>query len=148
MRRRIVPVAAIGVLLAVIPATASAGKPKLVVFKETTGECQKGLLSGVPTKSTARITVTEGTVTAKVSLKKAEPNATYQVDLVETPSGTGCLQFPGQAEVTTNSKGKGKVTLSEPVAAGETGVFVMLLSPGLEGILATETLAIGAVSKA
>ena len=140
--RRAVSAIAVVVVLGMLPASASASKPKLVVFKETTGECEKGLLSGVPTKSSARIAVGESTVTAKVRLKRAEPNATYQVDIVETPSGAGCLQFPGQAEVTTNAKGAGKVTVSQPIGAGQTGAFVMLLAPGLEGILATETVPI------
>lgn len=138
---RIIPVLTSLAVLAALPAPALASKSKQVIFKETTGECTKGMTSGNATKSSATITVSKGKITVSIRMVGATPNTTYQLDIVQTPSGEGCVAVPGDASLTTNAKGAGKAKVSEPVEAGATGVFLMLLPEGgSEGVLATPTV--------
>jgi hypothetical protein len=76
----------------------------------------------------------------KITAKGLRPNTTYQVDVVQTPSGESCATTPGETSFKTNSKGLGKVTYSEPVLAGQTGVFIQLLQPEIAEMLATRTV--------
>jgi hypothetical protein len=122
------------------PTTASARASKEVVFDHTTGICTSGLISGTPTDSFAVINTHAGNVSAQVSLKGLEPNTTYQVDLVQTPSGESCLQAPGETSLTTNRRGHGHAHWSESILPGQTGAFVMLIAPGFSDILATPTV--------
>jgi hypothetical protein len=119
----------------------SQGASKQVVFEHTSGNCATGLISGVPTGSFGIINTHAGNVSVEVSLKGLEPNTTYQLDLVQTPSGESCLQVPGETSFTTNGRGNGNAHLSEPILPGQTGVFVMLISPS--DILATPTVPLG-----
>jgi hypothetical protein len=133
----------VGVCLLVSGVGASAayaGASKKVVFDHTGGICSIGLIVGTPTGSFAVINTHSGDVSAEVSLKGLEPNTTYQVDLVQTPSGESCLQSPGETTLTTNGQGNGNAHWSESILPGQTGVFVMLIAPGSGDILATPTV--------
>src|SRR5262249_17884002 len=126
--------------LIAFPATASAAASKEVVFDETEGVCTSGLLSGTPTDSFAVINTHAGNVRAEVSLKGLAPNATYDVELVQTPSGESCVQAPGETSLRTNGRGNGNAHWSESIRPGQTGVFVMVIAPGFSDILATPTV--------
>jgi hypothetical protein len=138
--KRIVTFIAIGAVLVALPASASAGKSKQVIFDKATGECGKGITGGTPTAGFALITVKAGTVKVKITAKGLRPNTTYQVDVVQTPSGESCALSPGETSLKTNSKGIGKVSYSEPVIAGQTGVFIQLLQGEIPDVLATHTV--------
>jgi hypothetical protein len=120
--KRIVPTVAVAAAL-LLPASASAGASKEVVFDHTSGICTSGLTSGTPTDSFAVINTHAGNISAEVAVKGLEPNTTYQVDLVQTPSGESCLQSPGETSLTTNGQGNGNAHWSEPILSGQTGVF-------------------------
>jgi hypothetical protein len=137
-------IAALSVLLLGFGATTAhaAGASKSVVFDNTSGNCTIGLTAGTPTESFAVINTHNGSVSAEVSLKGLAPNTTYQLDLVQVPSGESCLQFPGETLLTTNHRGNGNAHWSEPILAGQTGVFVMLLGPFFSDILATPTVSL------
>lgn len=113
---------------------------KQVVFDHTSGICQSGLTAGTPTDSFAVISTHAGNVSAEVSFKGLAPNTIYQVDLVQTPSGESCLMSPGEASLQTNGQGNGNAHWSERILPGQTGVFVMIISPGFSDILATPTV--------
>ena len=138
--RRICPIAMMALTLIVFPGTAGARASKEVVFDKTEGICTSGLISGTPTDSFAVINTHAGNVSAEVSLKGLEPNTTYQVDLVQTPSGESCLQAPGETSLTTNGRGNGNAHWSESIQAGQTGAFVMVIAPGFSDILAAPTV--------
>jgi hypothetical protein len=138
--KRIIPVLAISAAFASLPASASASASKEVVFDDTSGICQSGLTSGTPTDSFAVINTHAGNVSVEVSLKGLEPDTTYQVDLVQTPSGESCLQQPGETSLTTNGRGNGNAHWSEPILPGQTGVFAQLFGAGLGDVLATPTV--------
>lgn len=141
--KRLVSALAVASLLAVFPVSAGAKASKPLVFDQTSGACSSGLTGGLPTDSFAVINTHAGNVSAEVSLKGLAPNTTYDVDLVQVPSGESCLQSPGETSLTTNGKGNGNAHWSEPVLPGQTGVFVMLIAPGFSDILATPTVALG-----
>ena len=138
--RRICPIAMMALTLIVFPGTAGARASKEVVFDKTEGICTSGLISGTPTDSFAVINTHAGNVSAEVSLKGLEPNTTYQVDLVQTPSGESCLEAPGESSLRTNGRGNGNAHWSESIQSGQTGVFVMLIAPGFSDILAAPTV--------
>jgi hypothetical protein len=73
----------------------------------------------------------QGKIEAEVKLKKALPNTTYNVRLIQTPGGADCFTFDGT--LTTNSNGKGKVTIKEAVAGSNTGAFIFISSNGFGG---------------
>ena len=138
--KRIIPVVAIAAAFAVFPSSVGAAFSKRVIFKETSGFCQSGITEGTPTPSYAVIGFHNGNASATVRLQSQVPNTTYQIDLVQTPSGESCLQDPGEGSLTTDGQGNGKTFLSEPILPNQKGVFVMLLTPF--DILATSTVAI------
>jgi hypothetical protein len=137
----IVSVVAVGALLAMFPVSAGADGSKQVVFDHTDGICTSGLRTGTPTVSFAVIDTHAGNVSAEISLKGLAPNTTYQADLVQTPSGESCLQ--GETSLTTNGQGNGNAHWSERILPGQTGVFVMIITPGVFDILATPTVSLG-----
>ncbi len=65
-----------------------------------------------------------GKLIAEVSLKHARPNTTYNVRLIQTPSGSDCGVVDGT--LTTNVRGNGNAHIQEAVLAGSTGAFVAL----------------------
>ena len=121
--KRIIPVVAIGAMLALFPSSVGATASKKVIFKNTSGRCDSGPTSGTSTPSFAVIDFHNGNIGAAIRLQDQVPNTTYQIDLVQTPSGESCLQTPGETSL-----------------PGQTGVFVMLLTPF--DILATKAVAI------
>ena len=143
--KRFGSVLVLGAILALVSLAqtgiARADASKEVVFSHTTGNCNSGLITGLPTDSFAVINTHAGTVSAEIALKGLAPNTTYQVDLVQVPSGESCLQVPGETTLTTNGQGNGNVHFAEPILPGQTGVFVMLVAPGID-ILATPTVAL------
>ena len=114
------------------------GASKELVFTHTSGDCRTGITAGRPTDSFAVINTHHGNVSTEVSLKGLDPNTTYQLDLVQTPSGESCLQEPGETSLRTNGQGNGNAHWSEPIQRGQRGVFVMLLTR--RDILATPTV--------
>jgi hypothetical protein len=73
----------------------------------------------------AVINAHRGVISAEVSLKNAKPNTTYGVEVVQTPSGTGCNVYT-VGSLTTNGQGNGHVFVSVPQNAGDTDAFVGL----------------------
>jgi hypothetical protein len=141
--KRLIPLVAIGAVLAAAPASASAKGTKKVIFEKTNGICTSGLTEGTPTKhSFAIFTIKTGTISVKVAVKGLKPHQKYGVDIAQTPSGEGCGMIPAEASLTTNKAGNGKVTFSEAIEPGATNAFVwMPPEPGTEeGILATENV--------
>jgi len=143
--KRLIPLVAIGAMLAALPASASAKgtKTKKVVFEKTNGICTSGLTEGTATKSSsATFTIKAGTISVKVVVKGLKPQQKYGVDIAQTPSGEGCGMVPAEASLTTNKAGNGKVTFSEAIEPGATNTFAwMPTEPATgEGILATENV--------
>lgn len=67
----------------------------------------------------------DGVVHANVRLKRAQPNTTYVVRLIQgTPAGTDCQTV--DAEFTTNVRGNGGVTVKEPVQADAVAAQVII----------------------
>jgi hypothetical protein len=137
---RFIPLLAMSVVLAVLPASASAKtkKSKQVLLEHPTGSCFGGATAGTATSGIALITVKAGVVSAKVTVKGFKPLTTYEMNVVQTPSGESCEKLPGETSLKTNSKGNGKAVWSEPIIPGQTGVFVDLLAPSLPDFLATK----------
>ena len=130
-RKRMIALAcALGVMAIAIPtALASdpgAGKAPLVPNVEAF--CSGGLVnppSPLPTgNGFVVLNAANGVVSGEVSVKNATPNTTYNIDLVQTPSGTDCFVY--NFSLTTNSQGNGNVHVSAPQHAGDTGAFVDL----------------------
>ena len=128
---------AVALVVGAPAAMASAGAAKQVILDHAGGNCSTGATSGTPTNSFAVINAHGGNVSVEVSLKGLSPNTTYDVDLVQTPSGESCLQSPGETSLTTNGKGNGNAHWSEPILPGTTGAFVMVIAPGFSDILST-----------
>ena len=127
---------AVPVLALASPAGAS-GATNQTLLDHSGGACSTGATSGTPTNSFAVINAHGGNVSVEVSLKGLSPNTTYDVDLVQTPSGESCLQSPGETSLTTDGQGNGNAHWSEPILPGTTGAFAMLIAPGFSDILAT-----------
>jgi hypothetical protein len=140
--KRLIPLVAIGAMLAVLPASASAKATKKVILEKTRGVCASGLTEGTPTKSSATFTIKGGTITVKVVVKGLKPLQKYGIDIAQIPSGEGCGLVPAEASLTTNKKGAGKVSFSEAIEPGATSTFLwMPPEPATpEGILATENV--------
>ena len=128
---------AVALVVGAPAAMASAGAAKQVILDQAGGSCSTGATSGTPTASFAVINAHGGNVSAEVSLKGLSPNTTYDVDLIQTPSGESCLQSPGETSLTTNGQGNGNAHWSEPILPGTTGAFAMVIAPGFSDILAT-----------
>jgi len=73
----------------------------------------------------AVINAHHGVIRAQVSLKSAKPHTTYGVELVQTPSGTGCNDYT-IGKLTTNGRGNGHAAVSVPQKPGDTDAFVGL----------------------
>jgi hypothetical protein len=68
------------------------------------------------------------TVAAEVVAQGAEPNATYTVELVQTPAGP-CTS----GTLTTDALGDGSIHLSAPVAAATNDAFVFMFALNAQG---------------
>ncbi|TFV54575.1 hypothetical protein E4P42_25620 [Mycobacterium sp. PS03-16] len=82
-------------------------------------------------RATATVRSTGGQVSADVQMAVAEPNATYEVRLIQMPreSEAGChAGAPGTAVATlrTDGIGGGAVSLSGPRMSGATGAWVTI----------------------
>ena len=64
----------------------------------------------------------DGHVVAVVSVKDAQPNTTYFVSVVQTPSAAGCNTYP--FHFTTNGQGNGTGTFDVSAVSGTTGALV------------------------
>ena len=82
--------------------------------------CSGGQIGPLPpeTNGFAVIVRVDGNVVAEVSLKGGLPNTTYNVRLIQTPSGSDCFTFDGT--LTTNGQGNGNAHIEEPLLAGPT----------------------------
>ncbi|GER89496.1 hypothetical protein KDW_36580 [Dictyobacter vulcani] len=65
-----------------------------------------------------------GRLIATIVLKKATPNATYNIRLIQTPNGSDCAVYDGT--ITTDSHGRGTKTIRELTQPGSSGAFVVL----------------------
>jgi hypothetical protein len=72
---------------------------------------------------------------AEVALKNALPNTTYNVRLIQTPSGADCGVFDGT--LTTNSEGNGNTNIQEPALLGTTDAFVDVSTTGFTDFYTT-----------
>lgn len=68
---------------------------------------------------------------AEVTLKNALPNTTYNVRLIQTPSGSDC--FVVDTTLTTNAQGNGNANVMEAELPGTTGAFVAVNFPDFSG---------------
>ncbi len=128
MGRRLVAVAS-AVAVAAVPVAAQAapshGATKVDLQVNAFGSCSTGPEGGEPTGGFAIIHSTgSGKVVAVLSLKRLTPHHTYEVALVQTPSGTDC--FTPDATVRTNARGNGTVNIQERLRRGTTGVFLLV----------------------
>lgn len=143
--RKLVGACVVGatVVLSVAAIAQADGATKANLLKNASGSCSTGATSGTPTGGFAIIhSDGAGNVIAEVSLKGAEANHTYTLDLVQTPSGESC--FGSEATLTTNGNGNGNVNISEPLLPGTTGAFVLVQASGPDGFIAsTPTVAVG-----
>lgn len=71
-------------------------------------------------------TTGSGRLMANVVLQNAEPNTTYSVRLIQTPSGAGCSPLIGPNTITTNASGNGTINIQEPLMTGTTDAFVAI----------------------
>ena len=128
MGRRLVAVAS-AVVVTAVPVAAQAapshGATKVDLQANGFGSCSTGPEGGEPTGGFAIIHSTgSGKAVAVLSLKRLTPHHTYEVALVQTPSGTDC--FTPDATVRTNARGNGTVNIQERLRRGTTGVFLLV----------------------
>ena len=128
MRSRLITLASVLALTA-LPAAAQAapghGATKVGLQAQAFGSCSTGPVGGEPTKGFAIIHATgSGKAIAVLSLKRLTPRHTYEVAVVQTPSGTDC--FSVDATVRTDARGNGTVNIQERLRRGTTGVFVLV----------------------
>jgi hypothetical protein len=129
---------AAAIFLAGAGAAEAKGAIKEVVFRNAHGICNVGATTGAATSSSAIINFESNrTVSATITLKKLDPNTTYQVRLVQTPNGLSGNCGSVDTTMTTNGQGNGSLHWREPRAATTTGAFV-LLQGGTQGFLATD----------
>jgi hypothetical protein len=148
MRRIRARIGLICVLAAIMALSSGAlaganGATKVDLLANSSGVCEVGALGGTPTRGFAIIHSTSaGEVIAVLSLKNATPNHTYDVSLVQTPSGENCIA--SEFQVTTNRNGNGNVNMQEPLLPGTTGAFVLVQPSTQEGFIAsTPTVPVG-----
>lgn len=125
MIKRLIAVAISVVVVGALasPAFADNGAQKVQFQNNPFATCT-GPLGGTPSDSFAVIkTDGNGTLSAEVSFKDENPNATYDVFLYETPS----CEFVDSEQLTTNGQGNGNVHLSGPLN-GATDAFVFAYS--------------------
>src|SRR5579863_2807619 len=93
------------------PAFADNGATKVQLLADSSGNCGSGASGGTSGYGFAIIkTDGNGTISAQVVLQNATPNQTYSLEIVQTPSGSGC--FVGTATLATNGQGNGTAHLS------------------------------------
>lgn len=105
------------------PALAATQAQTLPLLADSFGNCASGAVGGTPTGTTT-IAKYNGTVYAEGSVTHVSPNHTYTLEIVQTPSGSGC--FVPQASFTTSSEGNGSFHVHVAAAAGTTDAFVMI----------------------
>ncbi len=129
MGRRLVTLVSVAVIAAA-PTAAQAAAPghgatKVHLQVHAFGSCSTGPEGGEPAGGFAIIHATgSGKAVAVLSLKRLTPKHTYDVALVQTPSGTDC--FTPDATVRTNARGNGTVNIQERLRRGTTGVFLLV----------------------
>jgi hypothetical protein len=128
MGRRLVALAS-AVAIAALPGHAQAasdhGATKVGLQVQAFGDCTTGPIGGERTGGFAIIHANgAGKAVAVLSLKRLTPHHTYDVALVQTPSGTDC--FTPDATVRTNNRGNGTVNIHEKLRRGTTGVFLLV----------------------
>lgn len=112
---------------------------KVGLLANAVGGCSTGAAGGVETGGFAIINTTgSGKLIAVLSLKGLTPNHTYNVALVQTPSGTDC--FTTEATVTADGAGNGTVNIREDLRAGTTGAFVLVQPSDPNGFIASSPL--------
>jgi hypothetical protein len=147
--RRLLLSLALAASLVALGTSAAAGAPpkgpkKVPLFgpnvQETGFNCAAG---GFRTEKTFGSVVldtpgNESTVTGKVKLKGATPNATFAVDLGEGSESSNCEIFT-VGWLTTDKKGKAKFQFSAGRFAGDTFFWIFILEepPPRKDILAT-----------
>jgi hypothetical protein len=90
------------------------------------GFCNGGGLGGIPQDGFAILKQNgDNTVSEEVSLKNGPPDAIYNVDLVQTPSGSGCFTNV-TGVLTTNGQGNGNIHVNVPEVPGTTDAFAIL----------------------
>jgi len=140
MRKLIAPAAVLAAIITV-PATAhaaDAGRVRTVILDNASGSCDSGPDAGTATThSTATFQISGGQISASIKLRGLSPNVTYTVNLVQVPSGANCLPPPDSVTLTTNARGDGSTRVTEPIEAGQTGVYALLESLGPQPPLAT-----------
>jgi hypothetical protein len=92
-------------------------------------DCETGAISGgIPTNAFAAISFPgDKRANAVVTFKDGQPNTTYGISLVQTPSGENCNH--AETTLTTNGKGHGRVRLSELLFPGTTGAWIQAFTP-------------------
>jgi hypothetical protein len=105
----------------------NAADKETLLHPTSRGSCGEPMTIGTRTESTAVIKKNaNNTVSATVTVKDGLPNATYEVFLTTTPSGTGCLSRAGF--IRTNGQGNDSLRVSAPLRSGDTGAFVRVVS--------------------
>jgi hypothetical protein len=137
MGRRLVTIVSVGALAAV-PVVAQAapghGATKVALQVQAFGSCNTGPEGGEPTGGFAIIHATgSGKAVAVLSLKRLTPRHTYEVALVQTPSGADC--FTPDATVRTSARGNGTVNIQERLRRGTTGVFLLVQPSDQNGFI-------------
>jgi hypothetical protein len=141
-------VCAVGVAALIVPAAfgGGSGAQKAPLVPNVFEFCSGGLInppSPLPTDTGfVVLTAENGVVSAEVSLKNATPNTTYGVELVQTPSGTGCNDY-SVASLTTNEQGNGNVHVSAPQVPGDNDAFVGLFYGNLSDFYNSPDVVLG-----
>jgi len=124
---------ALGAMAIAIPTALAGGAQKVPLSHQVDEFCTGGQIGPLPpeTNGFAVIHQVDGNVMAEVSLKGGLPNTTYNVRLIQTPSGSDCFVFDGT--LTTNGQGNGNAHIEEPLLPGTTDAFAFLSFPGFAG---------------
>jgi hypothetical protein len=124
------------------PAFADNGASKTPLLADSGGSCYSGASGGLTGYGFAIIkTNGNGTISAQVVLQNATPNQTYSLEIVQTPSGSGC--FVGTATLSTNGQGNGTAHLSAAQLSGTTDAFIMINPVDALGYITTQDVNFG-----
>jgi hypothetical protein len=98
------------------------GAQKTTLLNTTSYSCGSGANPAPESASFAVLNAHDNTLSAEVVLRKALPNATYTVWVIQTPSGADC--GTPNLTITTNGQGNGTGHWDEPIIPGSTGAWV------------------------
>lgn len=105
---------------------------KVTITQVTRISCDGSTPPGARTVGFANIRSDgNGPVVARVSLKDALPNATYDFILLQLPGEAGACNKPAAGSVTTNGQGNGTASFSAVKLPGTTAAFVFAAGPQL-----------------